>query len=165
MNWIFIIVALVALQRVGELIYAKRNTARLLQQGAREVGRAHYPFLVILHATWLVALLFLVPRDTVPSWPLVTLFALLQMARIWVIVTLGPYWTTRIITLKDAPLVKSGPYRFFRHPNYLVVVGEIAVLPLAFGAWELAIIFSIANAAIILWRIWVEEGALKERRS
>ncbi len=164
MNWVFIIIAFVALQRVGEVIYAKRNTARLLQQGAMEVGRAHYPLLVILHTAWLLALLFLVPREQVPNWPLIGVFVLLQVGRLWVISTLGPYWTTRIITLKNAPLVKRGPYRFVRHPNYLIVAGEIAVLPLAFGAWELAIIFSIANAAILTWRIKVENGALMERR-
>ena len=164
MNWVFIIIAFVALQRVGELIYAKRNTARLLQQGGVEVGRAYYPLLVILHTAWLLALLFLVPREQVPNWPLIGVFVLLQVGRLWVISTLGPYWTTRIITLKDAPLVKRGPYRFVRHPNYLIVAAEIAVLPLAFGAWELALIFSIANAAILTWRIKVENGALMERR-
>jgi methyltransferase len=97
-------------------------------------------------------------------WGLVAVFAVLQGLRVWVIATLGPYWTTRIITLEGAPLVQGGPYRFVRHPNYWVVVGEIAVLPLAFGAWQVALIFSVLNALLLRYRIGIEEGALTARR-
>ena len=88
---------------------------------------------------------------------------LVQPLRIWIIASLGPYWTTRIITVPGEPLVRRGPYRFFRHPNYIVVCAEIGVLPLAFGAVEIAIVFSILNAALLSWRIRVEERALQGR--
>jgi methyltransferase len=161
---LWITLALVALQRLGELAYAARNTRRLLARGAVEIGRAHYPLFILLHGGWLVALAVLVPAAAPPSWPLLGLFLLLQAGRVWVVATLGPYWTTRIITLPTAPLVVSGPFRFVRHPNYLIVTGEIAVLPLAFGAWQVALVFSVLNALLLAWRIHVESGALAVRR-
>ncbi len=165
MSWLPLILVLVVLQRIGELMLARRNTARLLARGGREVGRRHYPLLVLLHAAWLLALATMVPLEREPNWALIGGFAMLQGARLWVIRSLGPYWTTRIITLPDRPLVRTGPYRYLKHPNYLVVVAEIAVLPLAFGAWEIALLASIANAALLAWRIRIEEAALAERRA
>jgi methyltransferase len=162
---IYVILALVALQRLIEAAYAERNTKALLARGAREIGRAHYPLIVALHAAWLVAILVFVPADPHIVWGWLVLFVLLQAARVWVIATLGPYWTTRIITLTDAPLVRRGPYRFVRHPNYLVVAGEIAVLPLAFGEPWVALAFTILNAAVLAWRIREEETALRPRRT
>ena len=106
-----------------------------------------------------------IPPQTLPNWWLLGLFGLLQALRVWVVRTLGPYWTTRIITVPNAPLVRRGPYRFFRHPNYLVVVGEIAVLPLAFGAVWIALTFSLLNAALLVFRTRVEENALTTRRA
>jgi methyltransferase len=161
---LWITLALVALQRLGELAYAARNTRRLLARGAVEIGRSHYPLFILLHGGWLLALAVLVPAAAPPSWPLLGLFLLLQIGRVWVVATLGPYWTTRIITLPTAPLVVSGPFRFVRHPNYLIVSGEIAVLPLAFGAWQIALVFSVLNALLLAWRIHVESGALAVRR-
>lgn len=163
MSWLLVFVALVAAQRLGELAYARRNTSRLLARGAREVGAGHYPLLVGLHSAWLISLVLFIPADAAPHWPLIGLFVLLQIGRIWVIWTLGPFWTTRIVTLPGAPLVRRGPYRFFRHPNYLVVVLEIAVLPLAFDAWEVALIFSLLNAVLLAHRARVETAALAER--
>jgi methyltransferase len=161
---IYIILALVVVQRLVEIIYAERNTRALLARGAVEVGRAHYPLIVLLHAAWLAAIVLLLPWDpTIHAIPL-AVFLLLQLARVWVIATLGPYWTTRIITLPSAPLVRSGPYRFVRHPNYLIVAGEIAMLPLAFGEWAVALIFSVLNAAMLAWRIRQEDAALAVRR-
>ncbi len=157
------ILGLVALQRLAELALATFNTRRLLARGAREVGRGHYPLFVALHASWLVAIALIVPVDAQPNWWLIGVFVLLQLTRVWVIATLGPYWTTRVITLDDAPLVRRGPYRFVRHPNYWVVVGEIAVLPLAFGAWPIALIWSLLNAALLRHRIGVETAALADR--
>jgi methyltransferase len=148
---LWITLVLVALQRLGELAYAARNTRRLLAQGAVEIGRAHYPLFVLLHGGWLVAMAVLVPAAAPVCWPLLALFVLLQLGRLWVVATLGPYWTTRIITLPKVPLVRRGPYRFVNHPNYLIVTGEIAVLPLAFGAWPIALVFSILNAALLAW--------------
>ena len=161
---LWIVLALVALQRFAELFYSARNTRRLLARGGIEIGAVQYPFFVLLHAAWLVSMAILIPASTVPNWWLLGLYAALQPLRLWTIATLGPYWTTRVVTVPGAPLVRTGPYRFFRHPNYVVVCTEIAILPLAFGAIEIAIIFSILNASLLSWRIRTEERALLPRR-
>ena len=160
----YAIIFLVVLQRLGELMLANRNTRRLKAQGAVEIGAAHYPLIVLLHTAWLLAVLWLLPAGLEISWPWLAIFVLLQAARIWVIASLGPYWTTRIISVPGAPLVRRGPYRFVRHPNYLVVAGEILALPLAFHEIPVAIFFSLANAAILFWRIREEETGLVTRR-
>ena len=165
MSNVAIVVALVATQRLGELALAMRNTRALLRAGAIEHGRAHYPLFILLHAGWLIALLVLVPAETPILWPPLALFILLQLLRLWVIATLGRFWTTRIVSLPGAALVRRGPYRLVRHPNYLIVAGEVALLPLAFRAWAIAIVFSLLNLALLAWRIWVEERALAPRRA
>ena len=165
MNLVYWIVLLVALQRVAELVYAQHNTRRLLAQGAREFGARHYPLLVLLHAAWLLALVLMVPATAPVNWWLIGLFGLLQIGRLWVIASLGRFWTTRVISLAGQPLVRRGPYRLIRHPNYAIVVAEIAVLPLAFGAWALALIFSVLNLAILAWRIRIEDDAIASRRT
>jgi len=161
---LWIVLALVAVQRAAELFYSNRNTRRLLARGGVEAGAVQYPFIVLLHAAWLVSMAVLVPPQTQPRWWLLGIYAALQPLRVWTIATLGPYWTTRIINVPGAPLVRTGPYRFMRHPNYVVVCAEIALLPLAFGAVEIAIVFSILNAALLSWRIRVEERTLLPRR-
>lgn len=161
MPWLL---GLVALQRLLELAYARRNTRRLLAEGAREVGAAHYPLFLLLHSSWLVAIAVTVPWARVPNVALVALFLVLQAMRVWVVASLGPYWTTRVITRDDAPLIRRGPYRWIRHPNYVIVAGEIAVLPLAFGAWTVAAIWSVLNAALLLHRVRIENNALAMRR-
>jgi methyltransferase len=161
---LWIVLALVALQRVAELVLSARNTRRLLARGGIEVGAVQYPFIVLLHAAWLASMAGLIPPSTPPNWWLLGVYVLMQGLRVWTIATLGPYWTTRIITVPGAPLVRRGPYLIFRHPNYVVVCAEIAILPLAFGAVEIAIIFSILNASLLSWRIRVEERALASRR-
>lgn len=160
-----IVVLLVALQRAAELVYANRNSRRLLSAGAIEHGRRHYPLLVLLHAAWLAAVFFLVPPEAPVIWPLIAVYLLLQAARLWAVASLGRFWTTRVITLPGAPLVRRGPYRWLKHPNYLIVAAEIAVLPLAFGAWALALGFSLANAGLLAARIRVEDEALAPRRA
>jgi methyltransferase len=159
-----VVVALVALERLAELWQARRNTRALLGAGGVEVGRGHYPLIVGLHAAWLLAILLAVPREAGVSVPLLIAFAVLQGLRLWVLMSLGRFWTTRVITLPGAPLVRRGPYRYLRHPNYLVVAAEIAVLPLAFGAWAVAAVFSALNAALLTWRISMEDQALAPRR-
>lgn len=158
-----LILGLVTLQRLAELIVARHNTRALLARGAYEVGAGHYPLIVGLHAAWLATLWWLAPGRPV-SWPLIALFLTLQIGRLWVLATLGQRWTTRIIILPGAPLVTSGPFRFVRHPNYMIVVAEIALLPLAFGLWEAALIFSLLNAAVLAVRIRAEEKALASQR-
>ncbi len=160
-----VIVLLVAAQRLAELIYSRGNARRLLAEGGVEHGAGRYPLLVLLHAAWLAALFFFVSPEAAVSWLVIGLYLLLQAARLWVVASLGRFWTTRVITLPDAPLVQRGPYRWLKHPNYLVIVAEIAVLPLAFGAWELALGFSLANAALLADRIRIEETALAPRRN
>lgn len=157
------ILGLVAAQRLGELWLADRNTRRLLARGGREAGGGHYPLFVLLHASWLVAIAVATPLDRTPVWPLIGLYGLLQVGRVWVIASLGSYWTTRIITLDDAPLVRRGPYRFARHPNYWIASAEIAVLPLAFGQWEIALAWSAMNALLIRHRVRIENQALSPR--
>lgn len=159
----WLILALVALQRLGELAIANRNTRALMAQGAVEVGAAHYPLIVGLHLAWLIAIAAALPHPPRVSYPLLAVFILLQAGRVWVLASLGRWWTTRIITLPGAPLVRRGPYRFVRHPNYLVVTGEIAVLPLVFGEVWVAVAFSALNAAVLAWRIRAEEAALAGR--
>ena len=163
-NWAYAILALVTLQRLVELPFAHRNTRALMARGAFEIGAGHYPLIVALHAAWLLAIVFFLPQPVAIQWPLLALYALLQVARMWVLTSLGPYWTTRIIVLPGAPLVKTGPYRYLRHPNYLVVAGEILVLPLVFGETMVALVFSLANAALLYWRIRQEETGLAPRR-
>jgi len=154
-----VILALVTLQRLAELWLSNRNTRRLLSQGAREYGAAHYPLIVAVHASWLIALWWLAPGRPINGFWL-GLFVLIELARIWVLATLGPRWTTRIIVLPQAPLVRRGPYRFVNHQNYAVVVAEIAVLPLVFGLWKVALLFSLLNAAVLFIRIREENRAL-----
>jgi len=155
----YLIMALVTLQRLTELFIAASNTRHLRALGAVEIGQAHYPVMVSLHAAWLAALWFSVGGQAV-NLPLLGVFTLLQALRVWVLVTLGRRWTTRIIVLPSAPLVTGGPFRFLRHPNYCVVVGEIAVLPLVFGLTWLALVFTVLNAAMLWVRIGTEARAL-----
>jgi methyltransferase len=155
-----IILALVTLQRLGELWLSNRNTRRLLATGAHEVGASHYPLIVALHALWLAALWWFATSRPVDGFWL-AIFVLIEVARIWVLASLGRRWTTRIIVLPQAPLVRRGPYRWVNHPNYLVVIAEIAVLPLVFGLWQIALIFSLLNAAVLTVRIRQENRALR----
>ena len=163
--WIpWAILAAVAAQRISELVLARRNTAALLARGATETGAGHYPFIVAVHTLWLAALVVWVARTPSPIVvPWLAAYVVLQLLRAWVLTSLGPYWTTRVITLADAPLVRRGPYRFVRHPNYAVVIAEIAVLPLVFGAWPIALVFSILNAAVLAVRLRVENAVLNRR--
>jgi methyltransferase len=153
------LLAFVTLQRAAELPIARANTKRLLEQGAYEVAPGHYPLIVALHAAWLIALWWLAPGRPIDI-PFLLLFLLLEAGRVWVLRTLGPRWTTRIIVIPGEQLVATGPYRFVSHPNYLVVIGEVAVLPLVFGLWEVAIIFSLLNAMVLFIRIRAEDRAL-----
>lgn len=153
------LLAFVTLQRLGELFLARRNTRRLLARGAIEVSPGHYPLIVGLHAAWLAGLWVLAWNQPV-IWPWVVVFGVLQLLRVWVISTLGGRWTTRILVVPGETLVRRGPYRLFEHPNYIVVVAEIAVLPLAFGLGAYAILFSVLNALVLWIRIRAESRAL-----
>jgi methyltransferase len=154
-----IILTLVTLQRLGELVLSRRNTARLLGRGAVEVGARHYPLLVLLHAAWLISL-WIFGRTQEVNWLALFGFAALQGVRLWVLISLGSRWTTRIIVLPGEPLVVSGPYRYLSHPNYAIVAGEIALLPLALNLPWLALVFSVLNALALGYRIRIEARAL-----
>jgi methyltransferase len=154
-----IILALVTLQRIGELALSRYNTGRLRARGAIEIGANHYPLLVSVHAAWLIAL-WIWGRDQDVNLVALSLFVVLQGVRLWILATLGPRWTTRIIVLPGEPLVRSGPYQYLSHPNYVVVAAEIALLPLALHLPWLALVFTVSNAAVLIIRICVEACAL-----
>jgi methyltransferase len=154
-----LLLGFVTLQRLAELGWARHTTNRLLAAGGVEFGRPHYKFIVALHAIWLGGLWLLAPWQPVDPLLLV-LFAMLQLGRAWVIVTLGRRWTTRVIVVPGEVLVRRGPYRWLRHPNYLIVAAEMAVVPLALGLAAYAAAFSVLNAALLFQRIRIETGAL-----
>ncbi len=159
MTFAIIVLGLVTLQRMGELLLARHNTARMLARGATEAGARHYPLLVALHLAWLSSLwIWGYGQPVEPFW--LGGFVVLQCLRAWIIFSLGTRWTTRIVVLPGAPLVATGPYRFMSHPNYAVVVCEIAVLPLALGLPLIALVFTALNAWILSIRIRAENRAL-----
>jgi methyltransferase len=154
------VLAYVTLERLVELWFSGRNTKRLLARGAREHSPGHYPLIVAVHALWLLTL-WVLGTGRAPDLFWLAIYVLLQAARLWVLATLGPRWTTRIIVLPGEDLVKEGPYRFLNHPNYWVVIGEIAVLPLVFGLPWVALVFTILNAAVLTVRVREENRALR----
>jgi methyltransferase len=156
-----LLLVLVTAERIAELGLARRNTTALMSRGAIEVAPRHYPAIVLMHALWLASLwIFGAARTIGPGW--LAVFLSLQVLRAWTLMTLGPRWTTRIIVLPNSPLVANGPYRFVSHPNYLVVIGEIAALPLCLGLPWIALGFSAANAILLSIRIRAETIALTE---
>jgi methyltransferase len=161
---LYVVLGFVVVQRAVELGVAAKNTRRLRAQGAVEVDPRGYPWFVALHGAWLASLFLVVPADAAPSWPLLAIFAVLQLGRLWVIATLGGRWTTRVMVLPGARPVEAGPYRYLNHPNYAIVAGEIAALPLAYGAMAIALVFSAGNLALIARRIAIENRALAPYR-
>ena len=158
-----LLVAAVALERVAELAVSKRNIAWALAQGGVERGFGHYTFMVVLHSALLIACVVEAAfREFVPAlgWPMLGLVVLAQALRWWCIASLGPRWNTRVVVVPGRPLVRRGPYRWLRHPNYLAVVVEGAALPLVHSAWITAIAFTVLNAALLAVRIRSENGAL-----
>ena len=163
--WVnFTILALVTLQRLAEMFIAQRNTRRLLENGGVEVGSGHYPVIVVFHAVWLGGLWYLVWGHPI-VWPWVIAYLVLQAARGWIIAALGSRWTTRIIVVPGETLNTSGPYQYFRHPNYMIVAAEIFILPMVFDLWIYALVTGAINIAILAWRIRDEEAALKPLRN
>jgi methyltransferase len=159
----FVLVLAVGFERLAELVVAKRNGRWSLDRGGKEYGTGHYPVMVVLHTALLVGCLVeSLFRPFVPwlGWPMLALVVASQALRWWCIRTLGPRWNTRIIVVPGLPLVAGGPYRFLRHPNYVAVVVEGFALPLVHSAWLTALVFTIANAALLIVRIRAEESAL-----
>ena len=153
------LVAFLVVQRLIELAFAQFNTGRLRAQGGVEFGAAHYPLMIVLHSLWLLGLWTLGHAQPVNLFWL-AVFVLLQFGRLWVIASLGGRWTTRVIVLRGKEPVARGPYRWLKHPNYLIVALEIAVVPLALGLPAFALLFSAANAALLAYRIRIENEAL-----
>lgn len=156
-----LVLAVVTLQRLAELVLAKRNTARLLARGGVEKSPGHYPLIVVMHAAWL-ALLWVLAAGATVDWVWLALFGVLQGLRVWVIATLGERWTTRIIVVPGEARVCRGPYRYVAHPNYWIVAGELIALPMALGQPLIAVAFTALNAAVLWVRIRAEAAALAE---
>jgi methyltransferase len=152
----------IVLQRLSELAISNTNTKRLLEKGAYEVGASHYPAMVAMHSVWIACLVFFGFNQSILIFWL-TIFAVLQAFRIWILLSLGPRWTTRIIILEE-PLVVRGPFKYIRHPNYTLVVAEIIVAPMVLGLWWVAALFTALNAAMLYVRIGAEERALAPLR-
>lgn len=158
---LFLLIFLVV-QRLGELVLARRNTRKLLEKGAFETGAEHYPLMIALHASWLLALIYYgIDQPVSIGW--LAVFAVLQLLRAWIILSLGGRWTTRIIVVSD-PLVTKGPFAWVKHPNYLVVIAEILTVPMILGLPVVAAVFSALNAAMLTIRISAEEAAIRRYR-
>jgi len=150
-------------QRLGELIYANRNTKRLLAEGGKEFGADHYHYFIFLHSAWIAIILLLVNPHHALNPVLLGVFVATQVLRFWTLVSIGRWWTTRIISAPHFDRVKRGPYKYLSHPNYVVVVLEIAIVPLLLGLPWVALLFSILNAVLLRHRIGVENKVLSER--
>ncbi|MGG1482606.1 isoprenylcysteine carboxylmethyltransferase family protein [Peribacillus castrilensis] len=161
-----IFIILIAIQRLVELYIAKQNEKQLKAGGAIEYGESHYKWMVLMHLSFFIVLIIEVialERDISGLWPIwLTLFLIAQSGRIWVIRSLGKHWNTKIIVVPDADVVIKGPYKFLKHPNYIIVATEILVISLLFNAYYTAIIFSLLNVWMMMVRIPLEEKALKE---
>jgi methyltransferase len=164
-----VVVALVAAERLVELVVSKRNAAWSMARGGRETGRGHYAVMVVLHTGLLAGMLVeaWVRRPVVPVGLAVTMLGLAvasQALRWWCIATLGRRWNTRVIVVPDLPLVAGGPYRLMRHPNYVAVVVEGFALPPVHACWLTALVFTVANAFVLAVRLRVENAALATLR-
>ena len=163
---VYIVITIVIAQRLVELIIANRNEKWMRSQGAFEAGAGHYPIMVSMHMAFFISLILevlVIDRPLSPLWiPLLFLFLMAQIARFWCLTSLGKFWNTKIIILPGADVVKKGPYKFIRHPNYVIVATELLVLPLLFSAYFTAIVFSLLNLWMLSVRIPIEEKALKE---
>lgn len=156
-------IAFVILLRIRELMLSKRNEEWLVQNGAVEYGQKHYPFIVALHVLFIIAVIFEYSRQVNPTYNLffIIFYVVLLVLKTWVILSLGKFWNTRIYHIANFPLKKSGPYKYCKHPNYLIVIAEIAVIPLIFSLYYTAIVFSLLNLIILSVRIKEENKALK----
>lgn len=161
----YLFILAVGLERLVELVFARRNAAWSIAQGGKEFGRDHYPAMVSMHALLLVSCVVEVWTLHRPfigwlGWPMVGVVVLSTVVRWWCVAVLGKHWNPRLIVIPDAPLVRRGPYRWLHHPNYTAVVAEVAALPLVHSAWLTAIVFSMANALVLTVRIRAENAAL-----
>ncbi len=164
--WFYLFFIIIVLQRIGELIIAKRNEKWMKERGAQEFGQDHYPLMVFIHTLFFIVFFLEVMighNKIIAAWPIVlSIFLLTQCIRIWALTSLGRYWNTKIIVIPGAKMVNKGPYRFLKHPNYVVVTIEFIVIPLLFEAYFTALFFSLLNVMILRIRITAEEKALSQ---
>jgi len=156
-------VTFVILLRIGELILSKRNERWLLMNNAIEYGHRHYPFIVALHVLFFISMIVEYATLDTTSFSiffLVSYFILIAF-KVWIIASLGRFWNTKIYRISGIPLIKKGPYKYMKHPNYMTVVAEIAIIPLVFDLYFTAIIFSLLNLVILYVRIKEENKALQ----
>jgi methyltransferase len=163
--WYVVLVLLVGLERVAELVVSLRNAKWSFAKGGVETGKGHYPFMVLLHTGLLAGCLveaIVADRPFIPAlgWTMLAVVLLAQGLRWWCITVLGPQWNTRVIVVPELSLVASGPYKWFRHPNYVAVVAEGVALPLVHDAWITAVVFTLLNVPLLAVRIRAEEAAL-----
>nr|WP_193747877.1 isoprenylcysteine carboxyl methyltransferase family protein [Neobacillus niacini] len=162
----FIFISVLIIQRLLELVIARRNEKWMKKQGAIEFGMKHYQFIVLMHSLFFIVLFFekiIFSRELSSFWPLLAaVFVSAQLIRVWAISSLGRYWNTKIIVLPNVEVVRKGPYRIIKHPNYLVVSIELLVVPLFFGAYITACLFTLLNVLMLSIRIPAEEKALRE---
>jgi isoprenylcysteine carboxyl methyltransferase (ICMT) family protein YpbQ len=160
MSVLWIALAVVALQRIATLAYSHSNTRRMLAEGGVEAGMLQFPLIALLQLAWLASMAFFIAPATPPAWGTLIATALVEMFHTWAIVSLGRFWSTRVVVVPGTTLVHSGPYRIFRHPNYIAVFLEILLLPAAFHAYAIGIVFAVAYAALIAWRVRDEDRLL-----
>jgi methyltransferase len=164
---LIVVLGLVIMQRIVELVVAKRNEKKIRNLGGHEVGGEHYKTIVVMHVSFFLALILEVlgfQKNPISMWEtFLFLFICLQVIRVWTMMSLGMYWNTKIMILPGAEPVRAGPYRWIKHPNYLIVIFELALIPLMFQAYITAVIFSLLNLVILLKiRIPMEERGLME---
>lgn len=159
-------VSFVVLQRLGELVIAKKNEKGMKEKGAIEFGQLHYQFMVLMHVMFFVVLILEVlifNKQVSRFWPILfSVFLLVQAGRIWALTSLGEFWNTKIIVLPDAYPIKRGPYRYLKHPNYVIVIIELLLIPLLFNAYMTSVIFTVLNGCLLAIRIPAEERALNQ---
>lgn len=165
MIYFIVFISLIIIQRISELILSKRNENYLRSKGAVEHDKDGYKYIVLMHnlffVSFIVEFIFL-QRQLNPYWQiLLIIFICIQLLRYWAIFTLGKRWNTKILVLPDTELIISGPYKYLKHPNYVAVIIEIAVIPLLFSCYFAAIIFSVLNLIVLKRRIKIEEEVLK----
>lgn len=156
---------LVLAQRGLEELYSRKNTRELLSRGGHEVGAAYYPVVAVTHLAWIASIFFLISGDAAVIWPIAAVYGFIQILRYWVIYTLGPFWTHRIITLPGSRPISHGVYGVVRHPNYIITRIETLLLPCAMGAWTLGIIFLAVWWVVLDYKEFLEDGALRGRQS
>jgi methyltransferase len=159
----FFFIGLVVAIRVAELVIARSNERWARARGAKEYGSEHYPFIVSLHTLFLVSCIveYLVRKHAVFQPVFFGLFLFFIAMKIWVIASLGHYWNTKILRVPDTPLVAAGPYKYLKHPNYLIVVAEIVLIPLTYQLYVTALVFTLLNALMLSVRVRVENGVLE----